>query len=178
MNVNFKSILFIGISSIFMAACSTKSMEEVSPETVSGRWQVQMINSTEETTSFPKETYSENVADQDLYLEFNADGTYTTNSDIELGEITKGNGAVSTGNYKFSNSRLELTYDDAGLGVPITIYFNTEINGSMLNLSLTKKELINAFADNTGLDAFSQTFIQVFLEDVVTFDFNLSLMKQ
>ncbi|MFT7247944.1 MAG: hypothetical protein ACI97P_000718, partial [Arcticibacterium sp.] len=85
----FKYPLVITLSSLFIAACSTATMEQISPETVLGRWQVQMISSTEETKSFPKET--ENVADQELYLEFNADGTYTTNSDIELGKITKGN---------------------------------------------------------------------------------------
>ncbi|MFT4734478.1 MAG: hypothetical protein ACI9DJ_002178 [Algoriphagus sp.] len=174
----FKYPLVITLSSLFIAACSTATMKQISPETVLGRWQVQMISSTEETKSFPKETKTESVADQELYLEFNADGTYTTNSDIESGKITKGDGTVSTRNYKFSNGRLELTYDDAGLGIPITIYFNTDVNGNVMNLSSTKKDLIDAFADSTGLDAFTQAFIQIFLDDVVTFDFNLSLLRQ
>ncbi|MFT5884301.1 MAG: hypothetical protein ACI9IP_000756 [Arcticibacterium sp.] len=179
MNVNFKSILFLGIVSLFLGACQTNSTEDITPQTVSGRWNLQTVTLEEEVQGFPMENSNENVADQELYIEFNSDGTYTTNSDIELGKFSKGSGSAFTNKYEFENNILALTYDDALFQRPLSIYFITEINEeTTMNLRTTKKELTDAFADTIDLDLGSQALAQALLGSLVKFDFTLSFTKQ
>ena len=94
-----------------------------------------------------------------------------------MGDINENGGSLTTGNYEFSNSVLSLTYKDPDLGIPVTLYLNATISGNEMTLSLDKNDLVKAFAEATGVDAFTQAFLQIFLDEIVKFDYSMTFKK-
>jgi hypothetical protein len=172
-----EKITLLTFTTLFIMSCSKDGSGDVSPETVQGKWVLQNISSSVEYKSDSPETSSEDVSNQGLYFDFAADGTYTTNGAIELGNITDNNGTISTGNYEFSKGVLNLTYNDPDLGIPITLYLNSEISGNDMKLSLDKSDLVEAFAKTTGVDAFTQAILQIVLDEIIKFEYSMTLKK-
>jgi hypothetical protein len=177
MKNNLRKLAILFLSAIFFMACSKDGSKDISPESVIGKWILQNISSSVEFKNDTPENTNEDVTSQGLYFDFASDGTYTTNGAIELGDINENGGSLTTGNYEFSNSVLSLTYKDPDLGIPVTLYLNATISGNEMTLSLDKNDLVKAFAEATGVDAFTQAFLQIFLDEIVKFDYSMTLKK-
>lgn len=169
-----KYSLFVLTAAVFMS-CS-KDSDDVNPD-ISGKWFVQSVSTEIEYQNDDPESDSEDLSASGLYLDFDGNGNYTTNGAIELETIGDNNGQISAGTYTYSNGVIGLTYDDPDFEIPVTLFLHTNINGDTMTLNLTKSDLAESLSTTADLDDFTKIFIQLFLEEIVRFDYTMTLSK-
>jgi hypothetical protein len=170
-----KQIALFTYYALFFMACSKDG--DISPISVEGKWELQNISSNVEYQKDTPDIKSEDVSNKGLFFDFAADGFYTTNGAIELGNIRENGGKISSGKYEFSKGVLSLNYIDPDFRIPVTLYLKSKLSGSDLKLSLEKKELVKAFAEATNVDDTTKILIEYILGSIVKFDYSMTLKK-
>lgn len=165
------AVLGLGISS-----CSKK--DDVTPSTLEGTYNLETISLKSKVVNQAEEDENENVAAQKMYYTFSADGTYKTNAYWSLGEIGS-DGTLSTGKYALKGNTLSITYKDEDLGKEMTQSMQIKTNSdTQLVLFIGLDELKAGFKDvGAGLDPLSKAILEIFLSQMVQFEYTLTFKK-
>jgi hypothetical protein len=165
------AVLGLGLSS-----CSKK--DEVTPSTLEGTYNLETISLKSKVVDQAAENENENVSAQKMYYTFNSDGTYKTNATWSIGEINS-SGAVSTGKYTINGNKLNITYQDGDLGKELTQTMQIKTNSdSQLVLFIGLDELKTSLkAAAGGLDAFTAAILEIFLSQMIQFEYTLTFKK-
>lgn len=170
-----KALTFLAIYTLLIAC---KKNNDVSPIDVTGKWNLNTIDSNVEFSSDSPQVEKQDVTSQGIYIEFKADGTYITNSDLGIASITKKETGENTGTYELKNGVIALNFVEADLAIPLKLYFQAEVNNNQLVISLDRDDLVKSFAElGSGVDAFSQAILQILVADIVKINYALTFSK-
>jgi hypothetical protein len=169
-------LLLVAVMGLALVSCS-KEEDSVSPASLEGTYNLETIVFKSKVTGEAAEEDNENVSSQKIYYTFKADGTYETNSMWSIGEISKNN-VVSKGKYTLKGTTLNITYQDEDLGKELTQAMQIKTNSStQLVLFVGLDELKASFKAVTGLDPFTQAFMELLLSQLVEFQYTLTFKK-
>jgi hypothetical protein len=168
-------ILFAALG-LGLASCSKG--DDVMPSTLEGTYNLETISLKSKIVDQAAEDENENVAAQKMYYTFNPDGTYKTNATWSIGEINA-SGAVSTGKYTINGDKLNISYQDNDLGKDLTQTMQIKTNSdTQLVLFIGLDELKTSLkAAAGGLDAFTAAFLEIFLSQMIQFEYTLTFKK-
>lgn len=172
-----KLISLLVLSVVFLTSCSK---EDPGPG-IEGEWQIQNADYTVQYTD--EEAFSETAdySSSNSSIVFNADGTYTSSIiDDEESEVLF---PVSQGTYTLVNDKLTLNY--TADGVETSVFYNANVNGSSLTLTMNKalfEETLRAeIAAQPELLAFFEVsfeeLIALFMEELIQFDASINFTK-
>lgn len=167
----------------FAFSCSVDNSKQISPESVTGKWQIQTTDLNAAYVNGKSDISKEDVSANGFYLDFAADGTFTATSNAQIGvialnKLNENGGAISSGKYEFIKGVLKLNYTDAYLGIPATLIFQAKVEDNSMTLFLDKNDLILAQTTTLGLSISSQGLVQTFLNGLVKFEYKMSLKRQ
>jgi hypothetical protein len=159
-----------------LASCSKE--DDATPSTLEGKYNLETISMKTKVVDEQAQEENENVASQGMYYTFSSDGTYKTNAYWSIGEIAK-DAKETTGKYSVKDNVLSIIYKDADLGKELTQKMQIKTNSStQLVLYIGLSELKDSFKTvGTGLDVFTAAFIDLFLSQMLQFDYNLTFKK-
>ena len=167
-------ILF-AVLTVGLASCSKEN--DATPSTLDGKYNLETISMKTKIVDEDVQEENENVASQGMYYTFSSDGTYKTNAYWSIGEIGK-DGKETSGKYTVKGDVLSITYIDADLGKELTQSMQIKTNSStQLVLYIGLPELKASFKAATGLDPFTAAFVELFLSQMLQFDYNLTFKK-
>jgi hypothetical protein len=171
-----KNSIFLSFTILALVSCEKESIESATPVELTGRWNLNSMESNFEAKSESPSNTKLDFSKDNLYIEFKADGTYTSNAEFGIGEIgLNPKGAVSS-TYEFQDNRLKLKLIEPSLKIPITLYFNAEKASEDLILSSNIKDLKDAYEDQAGsFDTVSNIIINATINTYVKFDLKLFL---
>ncbi len=160
---------------IFFTAC--KKEENVSPLNIEGKWTASSYTSKIKIEG-KEENTTEDLGASNIYFDFLADGTYKTNAQLKIAEIAAGDGTVYTQEYSVNNKKLQLTFTDGDLGVPLTLTFTPTIRDNEMVLALNKKSLLEDISAMAGtLGVFQEALLQLFGTQALELEYSITLMK-
>jgi Lipocalin-like domain len=167
-------LILFAVLGLGLASCSKG--DDVTPSTLEGTYNLETISLKSKVVDQVAE--NENVSAQKMYYTFSADGTYKTNATWTIGEINS-SGVVSTGKYTINGDKLNITYKDNDLGKELTQTMQIKTNSdSQLVLFIGLDELKASLkAAAGGLDAFTAAFLEIFLSQMVQFEYTLTFKK-
>lgn len=173
-----KKQIFVLIAVLGLAFSSCSKKDDVTPSTLEGTYNLETISLKSKVVDQAAENENENVAAQKMYYTFNSDGTYKTNATWSIGEINS-SGTVSTGKYSISGNKLNITYQDGDLGKELTQTMQIKTNsGTQLVLFIGLDELKTSLKGAAGgLDAFTAAFLEIFLSQMIQFEYTLTFKK-
>ena len=168
--------ILLGVVGLGLASCSKE--DDVTPSSLEGTYNLETIALKTKVVDEALEEENENVASQKIYYTFSADGTYKTNAYWSIGEIAT-DGTVSTGKYTLKGNTLSISYKDEDLGKEMTQSMQIKTNSdTQLVLFIGLDELKDSFkAAGTGLDPFTKAFLDLFLSQMVQFEYTLTFKK-
>ncbi|MGR3810400.1 lipocalin family protein [Jiulongibacter sp. NS-SX5] len=174
--INFLFILL----SVFLVSCAK---EDPNPQAqIEGEWSIQHADYTVQYVE--EDTYNDSAdySSSNGSIVFNADGTYTTtviddpDSEVLFPE--------NDGTYTLSDGVLTLTYllD----GTEASTYYNVNVNGDMLTLSMDKQRLEETIRSEISatpellvlFDMSLEEIIALFMEELVQFETNITFSKK
>lgn len=161
---------------LFTVSCTTE--DDVSAVSMNGSYNLETINLKTKVSNEDMQEKNENVATNKIYYTFNTDGTYTTNAYWSIGEIdTKG--TVSTGKYTLKDNVLSISYKDDQLGKELTQAMQVKVNNAKelvlyIGVAEVKGSLKEALS---GLDLLTAALVEIYLKQLVQFDYTLSFKK-
>ena len=172
-----KTILII-ITLIIASLSSCTKGDDVSPSSLSGKYELKIIDFNSKFSNEDPEKYTDDVSSQGIFYIFNTDGTYKTNAYWSIGEINS-NGTESTGKYSLNGNVLSITYIDQDLEKELTQSMQIKTNTDTdLVLYMGLDEVKASFkAAASGLDAFTAAFLELFLGQMLEFEYTLSFKK-
>ncbi|WP_255068778.1 lipocalin family protein [Lacihabitans sp. LS3-19] len=173
-----KNHFLILITLIVASLSSCTKSDDVSPSSLSGKYELKIIDFNSKFTSEDPEKYTDDVSSQGIFYIFNTDGTYKTNAYWSIGEINS-NGTESTGKYSLKGNVLSITYIDQDLEKELTQSMQIKTNTDTdLVLYMGLAEVKDSFtAAATGLDPFTAAFLNIFIGQMLEFDYTLSFKK-
>jgi hypothetical protein len=173
-----KKQLFILFAILGLGLASCSKEDDVTPSTLEGTYNLETIDLKTKVADEAVEEENENVTSQKMYYTFSADGTYKTNAYWALGEIGM-DGTVSTGKYTVKGNTLSIAYKDEELGKEMTQSMQIKANSNtQLVLFIGLEELKAGFKDmGTGLDPLSKAILEIFLSQMVQFEYTLTFKK-
>ena len=169
------SIIFLALV-LFTVSCTTE--DDVSAVSLKGSYNLETINLKTKVSNEDMQEKNENMATNKIYYTFNTDGTYTTNAYWSIGEIdTKG--TVSTGKYTLKDNVLSISYKDDQLGKELTQAMQVKVNNTKelvlyIGVAEVKDSLKVALS---GLDLLTAALVEIYLKQLVQFDYTLSFKK-
>ncbi len=169
-------LILLAVLGLGLAGCSKG--DDVTPSSLEGTYNLETVALKTKVVDEALEEENENVASQKIYYTFNADGTYKTNAYWSIGEIGT-NGASSTGKYTLKGDNLSITYQDEDLGKELTQTMQIKTNSdTQLVLYIGLAELKSSLkAAAGGLDPFTAAFLEIFLSQMIQFDYTLTFKK-
>ncbi|MGR3812439.1 hypothetical protein [Jiulongibacter sp. NS-SX5] len=166
----------LSLLALIIVSCSKK--DDVEPITLDGRYDLKQVNSEVIIQDEEPEINDKDFSSEGIYFTFSADGTYTTNANVGIGNIEKSS-SENKNTYEIENNILKLKITEADLNVPFILYFRmSESMTGTLTLSLNEKDLLTSFeASGADLDPFSQALLQVLISQITTINYSLELTK-
>lgn len=170
--------LFV-LTAVVFVSCSKDDQEEIQAQVdISGKWNISSAESNFESKSDGASNSELDLSDKNLYIEFNADGTYTTNAEFGIGEIDVNPNGIVSNTYQYNNGRLELKLIESTLKTAVILYFHPEGDSNSLKLNSSVNDLLDAYNDQiNSFDAFTSLIIDATIKDFVRLDFNVALTK-
>ncbi len=163
---------------LFFVAC-TKT-ENVEPSTISGRYEISMVDTKVQIKNSDLVSTQEDVSSQDIYFEFDGNGKYLSNGKLSILEQQFEKTDAYSGVYSINGDQLILTFAEPDLKVDIAIAFAIKSQtdqGMVLNLG--KDQLVSSFeASVAKLDALTAALAKAYIDQMLVFDLNITLVKQ
>lgn len=170
-----KFFLF-AITAFIFTACEKE--KNVTPLNIEGKWMVDSSTSKVQFQGEEVDNSTEDLSNTGIYFDFAANGTYTTNAILGLGNINKGDGSIYSNEYAIVDGKVALTFDEADLKIPITLSFQPQISGDRMTIKLTRNQLVNDIADMSGkISGIAQGILEVLVSTIVDFEYTLELVK-
>lgn len=173
-----KKQFFVLFAVVGLGLASCSKDDDVTPASLEGTYNLETIALKTKVVDEALEEENENVTSQKMYYTFNADGTYKTNAYWSVGQIDT-DGTVSTGKYTVKGNTLSITYQDEDLEKEMTQSMQIKTKSdTQLVLFIGLDELKDSFkAAGTGLDPFTKAFLDLFLSQMVQFEYTLTFKK-
>ncbi len=161
---------------ILLAACEKE--DNVAPLNIEGKWNADEVSSKMQFQNEDPTNSTEDLSSSGIYFNFDSDGTYTTNAILGIDNISAGDGTEYTNEYKIVDGKIQLTFKEADLGIPISLSFTPVIMDNEMKITLTKKALLDDIASMSGkLDVFSEAILQAVVGQILDFEYTITLVK-
>ncbi|WP_341225666.1 hypothetical protein [uncultured Arcticibacterium sp.] len=170
--------LIILTASIFVS-CSKDDSEDVQAQVeVTGKWNISSAESNFKSSSDEETNSVLDLRDQNLFIEFNADGTYTSNAEFGIGELNVNPNGIVSNTYSYNNGRLDIQLIESTLDKSVILYFHPEGDDNNLVLKSGLDDLLDAYNDQVAsFDLVTGFLIDATIKSYTSLDFNISLSK-
>jgi len=180
MKIFLKHYLQLSLLGFFLVtSCDKTTVSKINPEVdITGQWDLLVVRSSIDLKNGEDTNNDENFEGLGLFFEFKTDGTYRTNTSINLGSVSKSD-QVITGTYIKTEEQIQLEYSFEDFGINANISLDiAELSDKSLVLVLTEKSLIQAFDENLGqLDPFARAAAELFLGNIVELETRIEMTR-
>lgn len=174
-----KAFILLILFTVLFSACDKEDDSKIDPSaTVVGEWQVTTVKTTLENNGSSPQVNDLDLSNDGVTFKFNADGTYSTNANINLTSITKADNIFES-TYKYSNEVIELDYFLADFNIRVKFNFKVnELQTNTMSMSLDEGSLLDAFNASIGqLSGANQIVAQLLISNIVDFEALINLKK-
>ncbi|MCR9064610.1 MAG: lipocalin family protein [Cytophagales bacterium] len=168
-----RCIFFLAVLSVL----SCKKDADIDPVNIQGKWNVDSAESKIEYNSSSPDNTNIDLSSEGLYFDFKSDGTYSTNAELGIGNISAGE-QINTDTYSIEGNRLKIAFVETDLKIPIILLFDIELNGTNLNLKMDRNDLLDSYEEIGGkLDIVSKSIFQLLLSEVIKIEYTIQLSQ-
>ncbi|AWW00252.1 lipocalin family protein [Arcticibacterium luteifluviistationis] len=178
MKKRFLQLTLVILTAAVFVSCNKDNNEDIEPQVeITGKWNITSAESNFESQG-DNTNSTFDLAKDNLFIEFNSDGTYTSNAEFGIGELALNpNGTVSN-TYTYNNGRLDLKLIESSLKKEVILYFHTSSGSNSLILNSDINDLLDAYNDQeSSFDFLTSTIIEATIKTYAKLDFMVTLTK-
>lgn len=176
---NSYKLFTLALVTFLITACDKTTVSKIDLEVdIVGTWDLLVVSNAIDLKSGEDTNNDTDFEGQGLFFDFKSDGTYETNTSINLGSVSKSDEIIS-GGYTKSGDKLNLAYSFPDFGIDADISLEiTELSNNSLVVLLTDEALGQAFEDNlSNLDAFTRAAAQLYLSNLVDLETRIKMNR-